>query len=537
MAANAASLTHNLATFILPRRWKGEFQVSAASQQPLHKRFWTTAREYLTHWFVAGLIVTLTGFTPDHWVERLLHYFKPLHEFGPYFPAIDYRLLIVGAGVAIMTANILLRSWRGQITPLNIAGAPSIAEPGTSKDRPSIAVLPLINMSDDKSQEYFADGMTDDIINGLSCDSRLFVIARNSTFAYKGQTPDVRTVGRELGVRYVLEGSIRPINDRLRINVQLVETDSGTHVWGDKIDRPAGEIFDIMDDVVDGIVTALCSNLGIVEAKRAERQLPENLQAWALCVQAETYSLQPGAEAAATEEALLRQAAKIEPGYAVSWALLAKLASSRISAQTDSNIEKDGDETIALAAKAMRLAPQDPVVLGYCGFAFILSGQTTQGIDCLERSLELNPNSGKFRLYYGFALWADGRPEAGITHLDSFLRLSPKDPHLGLAYVYYSNCYLAMEDFPRAEEAARKAIKFLPSFSPAYLNLALSLTALGRTLEAGQVQQKVLLLAPGSNRQSSIEFYHRVLRRPEDAKKVIELRDRLWRDMDTAKPV
>ena len=242
------------------------------------KRVLTTAREYLTHWFTAGVILTLTGFTPDHWVERLFHALK-LDDLRDSLPAVDYRLLVVGVGVAVSTCALIFQSRRGRKDPLAAALASHRrAAPGTAPviedlddiaDKPSIAVLPFVNMSDDKSQEYFADGMTEDIITGLSCDSRLFVIARNSTFAYKGQSPDIRTVGKELGVRYVLEGSIRPIGDRLRITVQLIETTSGAHVWADKIDRPVAELFDVMDEVVDGLVTALCANLGVAEAKRA----------------------------------------------------------------------------------------------------------------------------------------------------------------------------------------------------------------------------------------------------------------------------
>ncbi len=260
--------------------------------RPLN-HLWNTAQ-------AVGVIVTLTGFTPDRWMTVFLDAVK-LPDW--LFAGIDVRFIAVGVGVAIIAADAFLRHRRQSQPSLAaqqvVAASPlptevplatssplaDAVEP--SKDKPSIAVLPFVNMSDDKSQEYFADGMTEDIITGLSCDSRLFVIARNSTFAYKGQSPDIRTVGKELGVRYVLEGSIRPIGDRLRITVQLIDTASGAHVWADRIDRPVAEIFAIMDEVVDGLVTALCSNLGVAESHRAARQRPEDLQAWALCAQAE----------------------------------------------------------------------------------------------------------------------------------------------------------------------------------------------------------------------------------------------------------
>ncbi|MFT4614545.1 MAG: adenylate cyclase [Bacteroidia bacterium] len=152
---------------------------------------------------------------------------------------------------------------------------------------PSIAVLPFVSMSHDVEKEFFADGMTEDIITGLSCDSRLTVVARNSTFTYKGQSVDIRTVGSDLGVRYVLEGSIRPVGDRMRITLQLIETDTGSSVWADKMDRPIAELFHVQGEVVEIIVTTLCANLGIAESTREQRQRPEDLNAWALCAQAE----------------------------------------------------------------------------------------------------------------------------------------------------------------------------------------------------------------------------------------------------------
>ncbi len=295
--------------------------------------------------------------------------------------------------------------------------APVIEDLDDMAHKPSIAVPPFVNMSDDKSQEYFADGMTEDIITGLSCDSRLFVIARNSAFAYKGQSPDIRTVGKELGVRYVLEGSIRPIGDRLRITVQLIETNSGTHIWAAKIDRPVADLFAIIDEVVDGLVTTLCSNLGMAEGKRAARRRPEDLHAWALCVQAEVlYFSQLGSKYPVEAEKLAWRATEIEPGYAVSWALLGALYGERLSAGLSVNLAKDAEEAMALVNTALSLAPGDPMVLGYCGSAAITAGHAAQAVDYLARSLAINPNSSFARLYYGYALWADARPaEEGIA--------------------------------------------------------------------------------------------------------------------------
>jgi len=375
--------------------------------------------------------------------------------------------------------------------------------------------------------------MTEDIITGLSFDNRLFVIARNSTAAYKGQTPDVRAVGKELGVRYVLEGSIRPQNDMLRITVQLVETTSGAHVWADRIDRPVKEIFAISDAVVDGLVIALCSNLGAAEANRAARARPEDLQAWALCVQAEnihTSQLTPDTMLAA--EKLVRRATEIEPAYGPGWAQLASTISQRTIFGLSADVAKDMDEAQSLAGKALRLAPNDPLVLGYCGLVYVSTGQTAQGIDCLERSLALNPNNGLVRLNYGWALWANGAPGAGLAQIEDFFRLSPRDPSAGIGHVWSSFCYLALEDYPGAEEAARKAIKLLPVFVGGYMSLGMSLTAQGRAAEAAQAMRKLREISPGFTPQRFATNTRLFVRNPQQRDKRLALFDQFWRDME-----
>jgi adenylate cyclase len=499
----------------------------SAEQQPPLQRLWHRAREYLTHWAIAGVIVTVTGFAPDHIVAHMIHALH-LDNLRDALPALDYRLLTVGLGVALIAVDVMVLNRKRQAAaPTAIMPEPEIID--AFADKPSIAVLPFVNMSDDKSQEYFADGMTEDIITGLSYDSRLFVIARNSTAAYKGQTPDVRAVGKELGVRYVLEGSIRPQNDMLRITVQLVETTSGAHVWADRIDRPIKEIFAISDAVVDGLVMALCSNLGAAEATRAGRARPEDLQAWALCVQAENiHASQLTQDTVLAAEKLVRRATEIEPAYGPGWAHLAYV----ITMRAGYGLNGDLDEARSLAAKALRLAPNDPMVLGNCGMAYVWTGQTAQAIDCLERSLALNPNNGLFRLRYGHALLASGDPEGGLAQIADFFRLSPKDPNAGIGHVWASNCYLALEDYPRAEEAARKAIKLLPAFPVGYVNLALSLSARGRVAEAAQAMRKLRDAVPGFTIEMIANNTRRFMSNPQQRDKRLALLDQLSRDME-----
>jgi adenylate cyclase len=498
------------------------------------KRLWHTAREYLTHWAAAGVIVALTGFTPDHWIAHLFHYLN-LDTVFDKLPVIDFRLLAVSLGVAVVVGDILIRnhriaSQRPASAPV-AAGGPAYSENLDSISRkPSIAVLPFVNMSDDKSKEYFADGMTEDIINGLSCDNRLFVIARNSTFAYKGQSPDIRAVGKELGVRYVLEGSIRPINDRLRISVQLIETDSGTHVWGDKIDRPASEIFAVMDEVVDGLVTALSSNLGVAESQRAKRVRPENQQAWALCVQAEVlYITQADLISSREAERLVRRATEIEPTYAVGWALLACMLGRRIVLGQSGNLANDSAEIMALVSKALRLAPNDPVVLGYSGYAAIWAGHASEAVDYLQRSLAINPNNSFSLFAHGAALWMDARHEEGLAQLKLFTSHSPKDPYIGFGYFFLSCCYLSLNNPQQAEQAVRSTVKHASSFAWGYVVLAMCLAAVGRVEEAAQQIQKVRQLESGFT-HNFVEGFWRHVMRNEQAEKWIAILRQAWPD-------
>ncbi len=495
-------------------------------QTPPHKRLLHTAKEYLTHWFSAGVILTLTGFTPDHWVANVFHAVK-LDSLLEALPAMDYRLMAVGLGVGVSTGALIFQSQRARKAAPAVQAAPALDD---IEGKPSIAVLPFVNLSSDPEQEYFADGMTEDIITGLSCDSRLFVTARSSTFAYKGQSPDIRAAGRELGVRYVVEGSIRPIGERLRITAQLIETATGAHVWADKIDRPVAEIFAVMDEVVDEIISALCSSLGVAEAARAGRQRPENLQAWALCVQAEVlWNTQATPKAILEAEKLARRAAEIEPGYAAGWALLACFAAMRITYGTSIDLVRDSAEALSLARKALDLAPNDPVVLGCCGYAACFAGQAAQGVEWAQRSLALNPNNNFSRQSYAFGLLNLGRPGEALAQVELFLRRSPKDPYVGFAYIYQSYGHLALGDAAKAEQAARNCVAHMPGFGMGHLTLAIVLGVLQRDAEAQVHIGRLREVQPGWTREQAIAHFKHTSPSGR-AGKMTALINAVWRD-------
>ncbi len=216
--------------------------------------------------------------------------------------------------------------------------------------------------------------------------------------------------------------------------------------------------------------------------------------------------------------------------YATSWALLGSLASRRIVWGLSSNLEKDSQETMSLVNKALRLAPNDPVVLSYCGSAAVWAGQAAQAIDYLERSLAINPNSSFSRFSCGAALFADARPEDGAAQLQLFIRRSPKDPYVGFAYYFLALCYLSLNDPQQAEQAARKSVKHSPGFAWGDVVLAMSLMHLGRDAEAQQQIQKVRQLEPGMTCQSVEDIWRHMLRHQEQAEAMIALTRQAWRD-------
>jgi adenylate cyclase len=396
-------------------------------------------------------------------------------------------------------------------------------------DKPSIAVLPFVNMSKDEDKEFFADGMTEDIITGLSCDSRLFVIARNSTFAYKGQSPDIRTVGKELGVRYVLEGSIRPVGDRLRITVQLIETDTGSHIWADKIDRPVAEIFDIQDDVVDRLVATLSGTLGVAEGKRARRQPPENIKAWELCIDAEMSWMGLRTAAGMTEaQALAKKATEIEPGYALGWAMLAYFSSLNIPYLITNNNDETAKQVDQLINKAIVLAPDDPTVLGYLGYTYALIGKASTGLNYLERSLASNPNSGFFRYAYANTLACNSQLEDALAQCEIFFRQSPKDSKMiGVACFCQSMTLSIMDRYLEAEQAAALGIKHQPSFAWLYVARACALSGLEHHEEAQRALGQAREIAPHFS-QIKIETWLRFDFQKDDAEKLISLLRLAW---------
>ena len=364
-----------------------------------------------------------------------------------------------------------------------------------ASDRPSIAVLPFQNMSADPAQEYFVDGIVEDIITGLSRTKWLFVIARNSSFTYKSRAVDVKQAGRELGVRYVLEGSLRKAGDRVRITCQLIETANGTHVWAERYDRPLGDIFALQDEITLNVVGAIEPSLRQAEIERARRKRPENLDAYDLYLRALPHAqvAMPGDGEKALE--WLNRSLALDPDYAAAHALAAWCYEQRYLRGGMHVADKIAG--LSHARAALGAGADDPTTLATAGFVIGLVEHDYQtAMNAIDHALALN-GSSTLALGLGATILAhDGQTARAIEYGERALRLSPHDPTAYLQLAALGIAHLAEGRFEEAAAACNKACQSNPRFSfPVVLQTA-ALSRLGRTNEAKAMACRVLELEP-----------------------------------------
>ncbi len=324
-------------------------------------------------------------------------------------------------------------------------------------DKASIAVLPLESMSDNRDHEYLADGMTEDIITLLARVPSFFVIARNSTFSYKGQRPDIRQVGRELGVRYVVEGSLRPIGDRIRVTIQLIEAETGSHLWAERFDRAADDLFEVQDEITNAIVARLEPELTRAEFELKRRRPPANLDAWDYYQQASSIlALKGWNESTFSEGAeLCRKAIALDPDFAPARARLSLLLAigPLIGYVTETG------EALREADLALALDGDNSEVLGFAGCALSDLGNKTRGIELLEKSIEQDPSNAQGWVALGAALLSNRQPELAIEKLKHGLRISPRDNRLAVWGSIYALALGYVGRFDEAIEQARIACR------------------------------------------------------------------------------
>lgn len=295
-------------------------------------------------------------------------------------------------------------------------------------DKPSIAVLPFSNIGGDPEQEHFADGIVEDIIAALSRVRSFFVIARNSTYAYKSRPVTVQQVSRELGVRYILEGSVRRAGKRLRITAQLIDAATGNHLWAEHYDGAEEDIFDFQDRITASVVGAIQPSIRAAEIERAKRKRPENLGAYDLVMRAlpSIWALDRLANVEATQ--LLDEALRLDPSYPLALSLAAWCRGQRVVYNWSTNIEEDRRETLRQAQIAASLAADDPFVLTVLGAALTITREFRRAGLMLDKALVLDPNSAWAWNRSGWLRNYLDDPETAIQHFERSLRLSPFDP-------------------------------------------------------------------------------------------------------------
>ncbi len=287
-----------------------------------------------------------------------------------------------------------IQAWRVRLTG-QISSAPTVSQPYALPlpDKPSIAVLPFQNMSGDPEQEYFADGMVEDIITALSRFKSLFVIARNSSFTYKGKAVDIKQVGRELGVRYVLEGSVRRAGARLRISGQLIDAATGAHLWADRFEGDLQEVFDLQDSITTSVVGAIAPRLIQADVERAKRKAPESLDSYDLYLRGIALFVRRTPETTNQAMELFRRAIDLNPEFGLAYIRAAACLWLRPRIGGGPLTEQEVAEALQLATRALALADDDELVLGWASLIFAyLNDEIERGSDLVDRALAINPN-------------------------------------------------------------------------------------------------------------------------------------------------
>jgi TolB-like protein len=365
-------------------------------------------------------------------------------------------------------------------------------------DKPSIAVLPFNNMSDDPEQEFFADGLTEDLITALSHWRSFSIIARNSTFAYKGKFPDVREVAKHLGVHYMLEGSVRTSGDRVRISAQLIDGESGKHVWAEKYDRKLEDFFDLQDEMTQVIAAKVEPEFARAEQKRAIQKPNTNLASW------EWYQRGVAALDTVTKEGNIHarkcfeRAIELDPTHSRNYAGMAYALFRYLFDGLAEPGEVENAEIVEFAKRAVALDEAD--ALGHHTLALsllYLSGAHDLSIAEAQRAVELNPNFSQAHVPLGNALSFIGKPKEGIPHLELAIRLNPDDIRNHIYLTYLAEAHLNNRDYAQSVACARKGLQRKSNYAYSYFVLSSALGHLGESKASGEALAECLRIQPG----------------------------------------
>lgn len=364
--------------------------------------------------------------------------------------------------------------------------------------KPSIAVLPFVNLSGDQEQDYLADGVVEDIIAALSKYRWLFVVARNSSFTYKGRMVDVKQIGRELGVRYVLEGSWRKADNRVRVTGQLIDATTGAHHWAGRFEGVLGDIFELQDQITESVVGAIAPQLERAEIERARHKPTESLDAYDYYLRGMVRLHQGTKDSIDQALPLFHKAMEIDPDFSSAYAMAAWCHCWRKINGWMTDRPREMAEGVRLARRAVELDKGDAVVLTRCGHALgHLAGDLPGGIALLDKALVLNPNLAAAWFLGAFLRLWHGETDAAIEHFTRAMRLSPLDPELYRMKAGMAAAHLFIGRYDTASSWAEQAIRELPSLLLVAATLAASHALAGRTAEAQRAMDHLRQLDPG----------------------------------------
>jgi adenylate cyclase len=363
-------------------------------------------------------------------------------------------------------------------------------------DKPSIAVLPFANMSGDPEQEYFADGMTEDIITALSRVRWFFVIARNSSFSYKGQSPDIRDVAADLGVRYVLEGGVRKAGSRVRITAQLIDGATGNHIWAERYDRDLDDIFAVQDEITETISGALEPELGRAERRRAKELSSGNVDAWALLQRGMAHMHLRTKQGLEEAQHLFDRALTIEPDLVPALAGVAEACFMQIVEGYLSDEDAQRERALDFARRAVQLDPQDAHARYALARIHTIANDHRKAIPELEQAIQLNPSFAWAHYALGMAYGTTGRPEEAIHQIEQALRLSPNDPYRGRFLAHIGVSYILLKQHETALDWVDRSLREPDVRWSSYAMKLCILGYLGRFEEAAMAKADLLAMRP-----------------------------------------
>jgi adenylate cyclase len=392
-------------------------------------------------------------------------------------PGRGYRLLPPATGVPVTDESDSARS-----------------PPVTLPDIPSIAVLPFANMSANRQQEYFSDGVADDIITELSRNRFLFVIARNSSFSYKGRAIDVKQIARELGVRYILEGSLRESGQRVRVNAQLIDAVAGNHLWAERYDRDRTEVFAVQDEITRAVTIAIEPAITQAELRRALRKPRGTLNAWEAYQRGMWHLMNGTAEGNAEALDYFQRSVALDPLFATPHAMFGYVNLWEIAFGSVTDVPDQIQRAEAAARRAIELDFDDPVAHAVLSWATCGSGQHELAIEHARRALAISPNEISGLLSMGRALTFAGRAHEAVEPLLSAIRRSPNDPLGTLLWSTLATCHYFRRDYPASAEISRCIVRDFPEFTLIHRWLAAALGQMGSPNAAEALQRAITIL-------------------------------------------